>query len=93
LWLICFFVLDAGKGNEAFVDPLFFSWEKMEDGGKMEDGSFRSGGKTFVDEDYLNYEGSDDILYDFGPSSGGNVQPLETEEEDVEILKIYVGSE
>jgi len=65
----------------------------MEDGGKMEDGSFRSGGKTFVDEDYLNYEGSDDILYDFGPSSGGNVQPLETEEEDVEILKIYVGSE
>jgi len=52
----------------------------------MEDDPFCLGGETFV-EDYLNYEGSDDILYDFGPSGGGDVLPLETKEEDVEILK------
>ena len=55
-----FFVLDARKGKEAFVDPLFSAKEKMEDD------HFCSGGETLVEEDYLNYKGSNDILYDFG---------------------------
>ena len=67
-------------GKEAFINPFFSAGEKIEDG------PFCSGGNTFVEEDYLNYEGSDDILYDFGPSGGGDVQPLEIEE-DVEILE------
>jgi len=48
--------LGAGTVQEAFVDRLFSAGEKMEDD------PFCSGWKTFIEEDYHNYEGSNGIL-------------------------------
>jgi len=42
-----------------------------------------------IEEGYLNYEGSEDLLYGFRTSSEGNVYPLKAEEEDVEILGTF----
>ena len=76
--------MDAGREEEVFVDPFF-----------SEDGPFCSRGEAswHAEEDYLNYKGSKDLLYDFGSSGGGNVQPLEAGEGDAEIPKTSVGNE
>ena len=83
------FGLDAGREEVSFVNPLVSA------GMKMEDDPFRFRGKasSHVEEDYLNYKDSEDLLYDFKPSGEGNVQPLKVEEEDVEILETSTGNE
>ena len=75
-------VLDAG-GEEEALDYLFPIKERMEDD------PFCVGGEAsgHAEEDYLNFEDSEDHLYDFRPSGKGDIHPRETEDEDIEILE------
>ena len=81
-------ISDASREDEA-LDPLFSYKERAEEDFLLA-GREASG---YEEEDCLNFDDSDDRLYDFESSGKGGVPPQGVKDEDVEILETFTCGE